>query len=172
MFTLGFFFSFDATPGALVILQGENFGNVPGQAWIHLERDGKPADYQLEVTPNDWGDTFVAGIVPSISGVLDQQATFTVVAQCGATSNAVSGSFVAARDVVDLAYVGDPPPDRHSLVPLVPVHHVDRTDRRRHVRGFGKRRLAGGMRMLCRVWNRRRRQSWQLGRLSCGRLEL
>lgn len=44
MFTLGFFFSFDATPGALVILQGENFGNVPGQAWIHLERDGKLAD--------------------------------------------------------------------------------------------------------------------------------
>ena len=110
MFTLGFFFSFDATPGALVILQGENFGNVPGQAWIHLERDGKPANYQLEVTPNDWGDTFAAGIVPSISGVLDQQATFTVVAQCGATSNTVSGSFVAARDVVDLAYVGDPPP--------------------------------------------------------------
>jgi hypothetical protein len=33
-----------------------------------------------------------------------------VVAQCGATSNTVSGSFVAARDVVDLAYVGDPPP--------------------------------------------------------------
>jgi hypothetical protein len=62
MFTLGFFFSFDATPGALVILQGENFGNMPGQAWIHLERDGKPANYQLEVTPNDWGDTFVGGL--------------------------------------------------------------------------------------------------------------
>ena len=46
MFTLGFFFSFDATPGGLIILQGENFGNVLGQAWIHLERDGKAADYR------------------------------------------------------------------------------------------------------------------------------
>jgi hypothetical protein len=110
MFTLGFFFSY-ATPGALVILQGENFGNLPGQAWIHLKKlDDTPADYQLVLAhPNDWGDTFVAGTIPSIPGVLDQQATFTVVAQCGGTSNTVSGSFVAARDVVDLAYVGDPP---------------------------------------------------------------
>ena len=45
MFTLGFFFSFDASPGALVILQGENFGDIPGQAWIHLKDwQGKPAD--------------------------------------------------------------------------------------------------------------------------------
>jgi hypothetical protein len=111
MFTLGFFFSSGATPGALVILQGENFGNLPGQAWIHLKKlDGMSAHYQLVLAhPNDWGDTFVAGTIPSISGVLDQQATFTVVAQCGATSNSVSGSFLAARDVVDLAYVGDPP---------------------------------------------------------------
>lgn len=45
-----------------------------------------------------------------IAGVLDQEASFTVVAQCGATSNAVRGHFTAARDVVDLAYVSDPPP--------------------------------------------------------------
>jgi hypothetical protein len=86
MLTLGFFFSIDATPGALVILQGENFGNVPGQVWIHLkDYQGHNSDHQLSIAPNDWGDTFVAGIIPSISGVLDQQATFTVVAQCAAS---------------------------------------------------------------------------------------
>ncbi len=110
MFTLGFFFSFDASPGALVILQGENFGDIPGQAWIHLKDwQGKPADYQLSDTQKYWGDTFVAGTIPSISGVLDQQATFTVVAQCGATSNAPAASFAAARDFVDLAYAAVPP---------------------------------------------------------------
>ena len=85
---------------------------MPGQAWIHLVTyDGKPANYPLEVAPNDWGDTFVAGTIPrNISRVLDQQAGFNVVAQCGAASNTVWGSFIAARDVVDLAYVGDPPP--------------------------------------------------------------
>jgi len=55
MFTLGFFFSADATPGALVILQGENFGNTPGQVWIHLVTyDGKPSDHKLLVPQNDW----------------------------------------------------------------------------------------------------------------------
>jgi hypothetical protein len=106
----GLFFSSDAAPGALVILQGENFGDVPGQVWIHLKDwQGNTADYQLLDTQNHWGDTFVAGIVPSISRVLDQEVSFTVVAQCGATSNASWGNFTAARDFVDLAYAAVPP---------------------------------------------------------------
>jgi hypothetical protein len=66
--------------GALILLQGENFGNPPGQVWIHLKNyKGMPRDYQLLGTQNSWGDTIAAGIVPSISEVLDQPATFTVV---------------------------------------------------------------------------------------------
>jgi hypothetical protein len=89
MFALGFFFSFDATPGGLIILQGENFGNMPGQVWIHLkDYQGNASDHQLLNTENHWADTFVAGTVPNdITRVTDQQATVTVVPKCGAVSN-------------------------------------------------------------------------------------
>ena len=93
------------TPGGGLILVGENFGNLPGQLWIHLKDfKGKPVDYQLLDSQNQWGDTFAGGTVPNIPGVLDQQATLTVVAQCGAVSNAWPAHFTAAIDVADLAF--------------------------------------------------------------------
>jgi hypothetical protein len=132
MFTLGFFFSSDATPGALIILQGENFGDLPGQVWIHLkDYQGNASDHLLLDTQKYWHDTFVAGIVPDITGVLDQQATVTVVAQCGAVGNAQTVNFTADRDVADLAQHTDllecsisPPRSKRKR----PMHGVGRLE--------------------------------------------
>jgi hypothetical protein len=132
MFTLGFFFSSDATPGALIILQGENFGDLPGQVWIHLkDYQGNASDHLLLDTQKYWHDTFVAGIVPDITGVLDQQATVTVVAQCGAVGNAQTVNFTADRDVADLAQHTDllecsiPPPRSKRKRPMDGVGRLE-----------------------------------------------
>jgi hypothetical protein len=103
VFALGF-----STPGALTLLRGENFGDLPGQVVIHVtDWQGNLVEAQLQNL--QWGDTYVAGTVPAITGVPDQEATITVVAQCGATSNTLQLHFTAARDVADLAYP-DPNP--------------------------------------------------------------
>ncbi len=109
-----FLFS-QVTPGGWVILVGENFGSLPGQVWIHLtDYQGNSHDYQLLDTQSNWADTFVAGQIPmNLPGFPDQQATFTVVAQCGAASKGWSAGFIATKDFVDLAYVGNPP--NHSV---------------------------------------------------------
>jgi hypothetical protein len=133
MFTLGFFFSSDATPGALIILQGENFGDLPGQVWIHLkDYQGNASDHLLLDTQKYWHDTFVAGIVPDITGVLDQQATVTVVAQCGAVGNAQTVNFTADRDVADLAQHTD----------LLECSIPPRSKRKRPMHGVGRLELA------------------------------
>jgi hypothetical protein len=100
------------TPGAVILLYGQNFGDMPGQVWIHLKdwQTQQPVDRQLLDTQNHWSDTFVAGQIPDISGVLNQQATLTVVAQCGAVSNAATVEFTANLDVVD--YSGDTSPNQ------------------------------------------------------------
>jgi hypothetical protein len=83
-------------PGGGVIVQGENFGNLPGQLLIHLTRSGQQLDFPLQDL--QWGDSFAAGTIPFVVGVVDQQVTFTVVAQCGAVSNAWTANFTATRD--------------------------------------------------------------------------
>jgi hypothetical protein len=103
VFALGF-----STPGALTLLRGENFGDLPGQVVIHVtDWQGNLVEAQLQNL--QWGDTYVAGTVPAITGVPDLEATITVVAQCGAPSNTLQLHFTAARDVADLAYP-DPNP--------------------------------------------------------------
>jgi hypothetical protein len=68
-----------------VILQGQHFGNLPGQFLIHLTNyKGQSIDLPLEGV--QWGDTFVAGTIPYIDGVLKQTATFTVLTGCGAST--------------------------------------------------------------------------------------
>jgi hypothetical protein len=70
------------TPGVIMLVYGQFFGDMPGQVWIHLkDYQGNPHHYQLLDTDTHWSDTFVAGQIPDISGVLNQQATLTVVAQ-------------------------------------------------------------------------------------------
>lgn len=50
----------------------------------------------LQITA--WGDTYAAGYVPAVQGILDQQATLTVQSSiCGTTSN-VPFNFIATRD--------------------------------------------------------------------------
>jgi len=97
-----FLFS-QVTPGGEVLLQGQNFGNLPGQLLIHLTHYlGHPIDRPLQNL--QWGDTFAAGTIPDdISGVLNQQATFTVVTQSGAPSNMVPAQFTAGLGIADLA---------------------------------------------------------------------
>ena len=95
VFNLGF----PIQPGNGVIILGQNFGNLPGQLSMHLTNAGNnpTSDYQL-LNPQ-FIDTAAAGTIPpGISGVPDQVATFTVVAQCGATSNAFPANFTATRD--------------------------------------------------------------------------
>jgi hypothetical protein len=91
------------TPGGAVMLAGENFGNLKGQMLLHLKDYlGNPQDHSLHIT--QWGDTYAAGIIPpDISGMRAQQATLTVVAQCGAVSDALMVHFTPAVDVADLA---------------------------------------------------------------------
>ena len=97
------------TPGGGLILVGENFGYLTGAILIHLtDYLGHPLDRALQNL--QWGDLFAAGTIPGdISGVLDQQATLTVVAQCGAVSNPWTAHFTAAPDVADLALFYDAP---------------------------------------------------------------
>jgi hypothetical protein len=86
-------------PGAGVIIEGQNFGNLEGQVLIHLGKfGGQQLDLPLESL--QWGDSFAAGTIPFILGVADQAVTFTVVSQCGATSNAWTANFTAARQFV------------------------------------------------------------------------
>jgi hypothetical protein len=83
-----------------VILQGQHFGSLPGQIWIHLtDYRGNPINLQLEGI--QWGDTFVAGSIPYIDGVLKQTATFTIVTQCGA-STTWEATFTPIIDVLVL----------------------------------------------------------------------
>jgi hypothetical protein len=90
-------------PGGTVIIQGQNFGNLPGQILINI-----PSLHQFGGTPLEniqWGNTFASGTIPAgISGVPDQQVTFTVLAQCGAVSNAWTARFTAARDIARLPF--------------------------------------------------------------------
>jgi hypothetical protein len=93
------------TPGAIMLIYGQFFGDMPGQVWIHLkDYQGNDSNHQLLYTDTHWSNTFVAGQIPDISKVLNQQATLTVVAKCGAVSNAATVDFTANIDVVDLAY--------------------------------------------------------------------
>jgi len=94
-------------PGGGVIVEGQHFGNLPGQLLIHLNLYQGPGYFggsiDVPLENLQWADTFVAGTIPTtIAGVLDQEATLTVVASCGATSNPWSAYFTAARDYVSL----------------------------------------------------------------------
>ena len=90
-------------PGGAVIIEGQNFGNLPGQILINF-----PSLHQFTGIPLEniqWGNTFAAGTIPTgISGVPDQVVSFTVVAQCGAVSNSWAAKFTAARDIVALPF--------------------------------------------------------------------
>jgi hypothetical protein len=67
-----------------VILQGQHFGSLPGQFLINLT--GASGNISQPLEGVQWGDTFVAGSIPMITGVLKQTATFTIVTQCGAST--------------------------------------------------------------------------------------
>lgn len=90
-------------PGGSVILEGQNFGNLPGQILINI-----PSLHQFAGTPLEniqWGNTFASGMIPAtITGVPDQQVFFTVVAQCGAVSNSSAANFTATRAMVALPF--------------------------------------------------------------------
>jgi hypothetical protein len=95
--TITSFFPFSVIkPGGSVILEGQNFGNLPGQILINI-----PSLHSFTGIPLgniQWGNTFASGTIPAgISGVPDQQVNFTVVAQCGAVSNSLSAKFTATR---------------------------------------------------------------------------
>lgn len=86
------------TPDGWVIVQGENFGNLPGKLLMHYKTfSGQQVDVSL--LSLQWGDTFASGMIPFFGGAVDQPVTFTVEAQCGAQSNAWSANFTAFRDV-------------------------------------------------------------------------
>ena len=90
-------------PGGTVILQGQKFGNLPGQILINLSSLQQFTGIPLTIL--QWGDTFAAGVIPEgINGAPDQEATFTVVAQCGAVSNSWRAKFIATRAIVTLPF--------------------------------------------------------------------
>ncbi|CAN3990494.1 hypothetical protein [Methylocystis bryophila] len=88
-------------PGGSIILQGENFGSLPGQIVIRFQ--GQLIGTNLENI--QWGDAFAAGTIPQgISGQPDQRASIYVVASCGAVSNSITAQFTASRDLVALPF--------------------------------------------------------------------
>jgi hypothetical protein len=90
-------------PGGAVIIEGQNFGNLPGQILINFPSLHQFTGIALENI--QWGDTFAAGTIPTgISGVPDQVVSFTVVAQCGAVSNSWAAKFTATRDIIALPF--------------------------------------------------------------------
>jgi hypothetical protein len=97
-----FLFS-QVTPGGTVLLTGKSFGDLPAQIWLHLtDIDDHPMDVPLDYISST--DTSAAGKIPwSVTRVRDQRATLTVVAKCGAVSDALHVNFTAAVDVADLA---------------------------------------------------------------------
>ncbi len=90
-------------PGGSVILEGQNFGDLPGQILINI-----PSLHQFVGTPLEnvqWGNTFAAGTIPvTIVGVPDQEVSFTVVARCGAVSNSWQTQFTATREMALLPF--------------------------------------------------------------------
>ncbi len=101
--TITSIFAFSVTkPGGTVIIEGQNFGDLPGQILISFP------SRQFATMPLEniqWGDTFAAGTIPAgISGVPDQMVNFIVVAQCGARSNPWTALFTAARDIAALPF--------------------------------------------------------------------
>jgi hypothetical protein len=96
-------FSFEVTPGAGILLRGENFGSATGQVEMTVPHyTGAILVNYLQII--DWNDTFVTGTIPAIDGVREgQQAKFTVIAQCGTRSNPWSTAYIPTIDVADLA---------------------------------------------------------------------
>src|SRR5208283_4857783 len=88
-------------PGGAVILEGQNFGNLPGQIVVKFQN-------QLIGTNLEniqWGDTFAAGTIPQgVSGQPDQTVSIYVIASCGAASNSTNAQFTATRDIVALPF--------------------------------------------------------------------
>ena len=142
------------TPGGGLILVGENFGYLTGAILIHLtDYLGHPLDRALQNL--QWGDLFAAGTIPGdISGVLDQQATLTVVAQCGAVSNPWTAHFTAAPDVADLALFYDAPGSFSCSMSTGSTDHThvkikDAAIFRRNADAARTGHLVGGSRQLC-----------------------
>ena len=88
-------------PGGEVILQGQNFGDLPGQILIVFQN-------QLigtYLTNIQWGNNFAAGTIPpGITGEPDQTVGLYVNNSCGAASNHVSAKFTATRALVALPF--------------------------------------------------------------------
>lgn len=92
-----------ATPQHELILEGQHFGSLPGQVLLHLTNyTGTPVDLPLNVI-GQWMDTAVAVNIPPVSGVLKQQATLTVITQCGA-STTWGTEFTPSNDTALIPY--------------------------------------------------------------------
>ncbi len=88
-------------PGGEVILQGQHFGNLPGQILIVFQNQLIGAN----LTNIQWGDTFAAGTIPQgITGEPDQEVGLYVINSCGAASNHVTAKFTATRDLIALPF--------------------------------------------------------------------
>jgi len=85
-------------PGGGVIIQGQNFSAKPGQFLLGLATSGR----QVDLTNLQWGDTFAAGTIPTITGVPDQPAFLQIITQDGMISNQWPVHFTAARTLVRL----------------------------------------------------------------------
>jgi hypothetical protein len=82
----GIFPSNVATPQHDLILEGLHFGSLPGQVLLHLTNyNGQSLDLPLNVI-SQWMDTAVAVNIPFVPGLLKQQATLTLITQCGAST--------------------------------------------------------------------------------------
>ena len=99
----GMFLFSQLKPDGWVIIEGQNFGKLPGKAVMHYTAfNGQQHDVQLQSL--QWGDNFASGQIPFITGVLDQTVTFTLEASCGVQSNPWPANFTAFRDVQSLPW--------------------------------------------------------------------
>jgi hypothetical protein len=79
----------NVTPGGQVIVQGTGFGNQPGTLQIVLQSFYNQLIYDVPVAASDWSGNLVIATIPSgIESVIAQSASFQIITNNSAASNA------------------------------------------------------------------------------------
>jgi hypothetical protein len=82
-------------PGGNVVVEGDHFGAHPGELLLH----GAFPSGKMNLTITAWGSHFASGVVPSITGVMDQDVEVQIVDAKGRGSQLVQVAFRAERDI-------------------------------------------------------------------------
>jgi hypothetical protein len=121
-------------PAGGVIVQGQHFGDQPGEFLLL-----GPAfqDGALRLGNLQWGDQYVAGVIPSVDRVPDQDAELQVITADGRKSNQAPCRFTANRQIRQV------PGDIFSLVHFAAESNYDSWSKGLEMDGYTLRAFHG-----------------------------